>query len=152
MERKKDSGFLDRFKRVIEEERLNELGKEIGFCERLREVTPYCLAISMLSTLPCTVTETLVDVHRGFGVLFGEAVAYKPFHNQLRKEEFPRFMFRVASELIGKLAVKVLGTKRGVLFSEFKEIVIQDGSSFAVKYSLDDLLLQVQQRLRYTLR
>lgn len=136
MERRQDSALLGRFKGVIDEERLNEIGKRVGFCERLREVTPYRLAISALSTLSCTTTETLADLHRGFSALFGGRVAYKPFHNQLRKEEFPVFMRQVACELIGKLAVKVLRVKSGAPFSEFSEIVIQDGSSFAVKDSL----------------
>lgn len=139
MEHKQHSASLDRFKRVIEEERLNEIGKRTAFCERLREVTPYRLAIAMLCTLSCTATETLADLHRGFTALFGGEVAYKPFHNQLRKDEFPCFMREVAGELIGKLAVKVLRTKRGSAFSEFKEIVIQDGSSFAVKDSLSKI-------------
>jgi len=133
MEHGQDSVSLDRFKRVIGEERLNGIGKRVGFCERLREVTPYRLALAVLSTLSCTTTETLADLHRGFTALFGEAVAYKPFHNQLCKAEFPLFMQQLACDLIGKLAVKVLRIKRDSPFSEFKEIVIQDGSSFAVK-------------------
>lgn len=136
MEHRQDSALLGRFKGVIGEERLNEMGKRVGFCERLREVTPYRLAIAALSTLSCTTTETLADLHRGFTALFGARVAYKPFHNQLRKEEFPLFMRQVACDLIGKLAVKVLRVKQGAPFSEFSEIVIQDGSSFAVKDSL----------------
>ncbi len=55
MERRQDSALLGRFKGVIDEERLNEIGKRVGFCERLREVTPYRLAISALSTLSCTI-------------------------------------------------------------------------------------------------
>lgn len=139
MEREEHSGFLSRFKRVISEEALNELGKEIGFCERLRVVTPYRLAIAALSTFSCTTVETLADLHRGFSALFGGNVAYKPFHNQLSKTEFPLFMRAVAHELLGKLVVKVLRLKRGSPFSEFKEIVIQDGSSFAVKDSLSKI-------------
>lgn len=136
MEQGKDSAFLDRFKRVIDEGAINEIGKDIGFCKRLRVVTPFRLAVAALSTFSCTAVGTLADLHRGFTALFGGEVAYKPFHNQLRKEEFPLFMRQVACELIGQLAVKILRIKRGAPFSEFKEIVIQDGSSFAVKDSL----------------
>lgn len=42
-------------------------------------------------------------------------------------------MRQVACNLIAKLAVKVLRVKRGSPFSEVPEIVIQDGSSFALK-------------------
>jgi hypothetical protein len=128
MEQQEDSVSLDRFKRVIGEERLNGIGKRVGFCERLREVTSYRLALAVLSTLSCTMTETLADLHRGFTALFGEAVAYKPFHNQLYTAEFPLFMQQLACDLIGKLAVKVLRIKRDSPFSELKEIVIQDVS------------------------
>ena len=136
MERDQHSASLDRFKGVIGEEELNERGKKLGFCERLRVVTPYRIAVAAFSAFACTTVETLADLHRSFTSLFGGGVAYKPFHNQLRKKDFPRFMRDVASALIGKLAVKILRIKRGAPFSEFGEIVIQDGSSFAVKDNL----------------
>ncbi len=136
MEQKKLSVTLDRFKSVFHEGTLNRIGKTQGFCKRLRVVTPHRLVVSLLTVFSCTRVETLADIHRGLTALFGKDVAYKPFHNQLSKQAFPVMMRDVASELLTKLAVRVLGVKRGGLLSEFKGIIIQDGSSFAIKDSL----------------
>lgn len=139
MEQKQLSGSLDRFKRVLNEQVVNGLGKEIGFCERLRTVTPHRLVVALLAAFSCTQVETLADIHRGLTALFGKSLAYKPFHNQLSKESFPEMMRAIANELMTKLAVRVLRAKRGGLFSEFKGIVIQDGSSFALKDTLRNI-------------
>lgn len=139
MEQEKLTRSLDRFKRVLTEATIDRLGKATGFCERLRTVTPYRLALSLISTFSCTKVETLADIHRGFAALFGKEVSYKPFHNQLSKEEFPKMMEAVALEMLRKLIVKTLRIKRGAPFSEFSEIMIQDGSSFAVKDNLSKI-------------
>jgi hypothetical protein len=136
MEQVKLIATLDRFKSVFDEKLIDTIGKANGFCKRLRVVTPYRLVLSLVSTMSCGRVETLADIHRGFEALFGKGVAYKPFHNQLSKEEFPRMMQEFASAIMTKLAVKTLRIKRGSPLSEFKEILIQDGSSFAVNDNL----------------
>lgn len=136
MERDKLTGSLDRFKRVLNESVINGIGKKLKFCERLRTVTPHRLVVTLLAAFSCTKVETLADIHRGLTALFGKGIAYKPFHNQLSKKAFPEMMKAVANELMTKLAVRVLRAKRGGLFSEFKAILIQDGSSFALKDAL----------------
>lgn len=139
MERSNLIATLDRFKRVMNETTMDRIGKRTGFCKRLRTVTPYRLVLSMVSLFSCTRVETLADIHRGFTALFGKEVSYKPFHNQLAKAEFPKMMRDVACDMLRKLMVKTLRIKRGSPFSEFKEIVIQDGSSFAVKDNLSKI-------------
>lgn len=137
MERTNLISTLGRFKSVLNESTINEIGKKLGFCERKRTATPYRMVLSIVSALSCMRVESLADLHRGFAALFeNEEIAYKPFHNQLSKKEFPRLMREIASVLLTKFVVKALKVKRGSRLSEFKEIVIQDGTSFAVK---DDL-------------
>jgi len=68
------------FKRVFSEQELNRLGKEVRYCQRERVVTPFRLVMAMLSTLSSRKVETLADLQRGFNALFGERLAYKPFH------------------------------------------------------------------------
>ena len=130
---------VGRFKRAFSEQELNRLGKEVRYCQRERVVTPFRLVMTMLSTLSSRKVETLADLQRGFNALFGERLAYKPFHNQLSKRGFAEFMRACVERLVEKLVLNVLKIKEGHAFSEFRRIVIQDGSSFAVKDSLGDV-------------
>ena len=139
MKRANGNTVVGRFKRVFSEQELNRLGKEVRYCQRERVVTPFRLVMAMLSTLSSRKVETLADIQRGFNALFGGRLAYKPFHNQLSKRGFAEFMRACVVRLVGKLVLTVLKVKEGHGFSEFRRIVIQDGSSFAIKDSLRDV-------------
>ena len=64
---------------------------------------------------------------------------YKPFYDQLAKREFAGFMRETARRLLETLVIRVLGMPQGGAFSEFRRIVIQDGSSFAIKDALKEV-------------
>jgi len=63
----------------------------------------------------------------------------KSLYNQLAKPHFATFMGTMASRLIGELTLKVLGFAKGRAFAEFRHIVIQDGSSFAIHDALREV-------------
>ena len=130
------SSFVRRFKRVLSESAVNELGRAVRFCQRERVVTPYRLALSLLASFSIGRVETLADMQRGFNALFGGTVAYKPFHNQLAKGRFGPFMRALVARMLEHWVVRVLEVKPGGAFAEFEQIVIQDGSSFALKDAL----------------
>jgi len=136
MEREELSTLAARFKRVMSETELNALGREVRFCRRERTLTPFRLAVAIVGSFALRPVETLADLHRAFNALFDAEVEYKPFHNQLAKWAFPAFMRELASRLLEALVVKVLTAGREGAFAEFRRIVIQDGSSFAVKDAL----------------
>ena len=130
------SHFVDQFKRVLSERSINSLGRLTRFCQRERVITPYRLAVSVLGSCATTRVETLADIQRHFNALFGTTVAYKPFHNQLAKRQFADFMRELVSLIIERWTVRVLQASGGGAFSEFRRILIQDGSSFAVHDAL----------------
>ena len=130
------SNFVDQFKRVLSERSINSLGRLTRFCQRERVITPYRLAVSVLASCATTRVETLADIQRHFNALFGTTVAYKPFHNQLAKRQFADFMRELVSLIIERWTVRVLESRGGGAFSEFRRILIQDGSSFAVHDAL----------------
>jgi hypothetical protein len=117
---------------------LTELGYETGFTQRLREVTPQRLALSMVGTMAAQRVETIADLQRAFNALSGSTVQYKPFHNQLAKAAFPAFMRAVLDFLLSELSTQVLRPHSGSGLRQFTDILIQDGSSFAVKDELKD--------------
>jgi len=136
MGRKHLNNFVKQFKRVLSPEAVNGLGREVRFCHRERVITPYRLGLSLLSSCATMKVETLADIQRCFNAMFGTSVAYKPFHNQLAKWRFGDFMRELVSLLLEQWVVRVLSAEARGAFGEFRRIVIQDGSSFALKAAL----------------
>ena len=130
------SSWVRRFKQVLRSETVNALGRDVRFCRRERVITPYRLAMSLLSACATMRVESLADVQRCFNALFGTTVAYKPFHNQLAKWRFGEFMRELVGMMLEHWVVGVLRIPGEGAFSEFRHIVIQDGSSFALKETL----------------
>lgn len=128
--------FVGRFKRVLSPETLNGLGRAVRLCRRERVITPYRLALSCLASCATMRVETLADIQRTFNALFGTTVAYKPFHNQLAKSQFGESMRELVGSMLEHWVVRVLRVNDGSAFAEFSRIVIQDGSSFALKETL----------------
>ncbi len=65
-------------------------------------------------------------------------VAYKPFHNQLRKEEFPLFMRQLVMRAIAQFARQQSVTLPDKLAC-FDDVLLQDGSSFHIHRDLADV-------------
>lgn len=136
MDRRSDC-LAEKFQSVFSEPDLNELGREIDFSRRERVITPFRLALSLTESLACNQVETLADLHRGFNAFFGEQTPYKAFYNQVAKEQFPELMVSLACTAISGMCFRVLGFEDGRPFSEFGQILIQDGTSFSVKDELE---------------
>ena len=139
MDAEQISKISQQLQEVIGEEKLDKLGRETGYCEKKRLLTPFRMVLTLIAGLGGRPIQFLSDLHRQFNALFGTDVAYKPFHNRLAKAAFSDFMQAVAKEAWAKWSDKVLSAKAEELFSEFNQVVIQDGSSFAVKDNLRHL-------------
>ena len=133
------SMVADKFQWVFSEELLNTCGQDTKFCRRQRTITPFRLGLALTATCASHRVETLADFHRGFNALFDTTLTYKAFYNQLAKPHFATFMGTMASRLIGAMSLKVLGFAKGRAFAEFRHIVIQDGSSFAMHDALREV-------------
>src|SRR2546422_1330986 len=133
------SMVADKFQWVFSEALLNACGKEAKFCRRQRVLTPFRLGLALTATCASQRVETLADFHRGFNALFDTTITYKAFYNQVAKPHFATFMGTMASRLIGDMTLKVLGFEKGRAFAEFRHIVIQDGSSFAIHDALREV-------------
>jgi Transposase DDE domain len=139
MEQNKVNTFAAKFKKAFSEAVLNELGKATRYCHRVRQLTPYRMVMTLMALFAGTQVESLADLQRGFNALFGYAMDYKPFYDQLAKREFATFMRETARRLLETLVIRVLGVAPRGAFSEFRRIVIQDGSSFAIKDALKEV-------------
>jgi Transposase DDE domain len=139
MDHRQLSMVADKFQWVFSETLLNTCGKDTKFCRRQRTITPFRLGLAPTATCASHRVETLADFHRGFNALFDTTITYKAFYNQLAKPHFATFMGTMASRLIGELTLKVLGFANGRAFAEFRHIVIQDGSAFAIHDALHEV-------------
>jgi len=129
----------DKFQWVFSEPLLNACGKDVKFCRRQRVITPFRLGLALTATCANQHVETIADCHGGFNALFGTTVTYKAFYNQLAKPHFADFARTMTERLISDMTLKVLGFAKGRAFAEFRHIVIQDGSSFAIHDGLREV-------------
>ena len=133
------SMVAEKFPWVFSETLLNTCGKDTKFCRRQRTMTPFRLGLALTATCASHRVETLADFHRGFHALFDTTMTYKALYNQLAKPHFATFMGMMASRLLGALPLKVLGFATGRAFAEFRHLVIQDGSAFAIHDALREV-------------
>lgn len=124
------------FARALSAEDVNQLGGTTGQAERLRTVTPHRLFLAIVSALAGADVESLADLRRTFNYQNGVPVAYKAFYNRLARRGFATFMRGMCLRLIDQLRLQTLAPEGQRAVVRCKDIVIHDGSSFALKSSL----------------
>jgi hypothetical protein len=112
---------------------VNALGVETGQSERLRVVTPHRLFLAVVGALASARVESLADLLREFNHQNGTDTRYKAFYNRLARPSFSEFMRQMLGRLLQGLALKTLQPEEAGLLSQFEDIMIHDGSSFALK-------------------
>src|SRR5437867_9840032 len=133
------SMVADKLQWVFSEALLNACGTEAKWCRRQRIITPFRLGLALTATCASQRVETIADFHCGFNALFGTTVTYKAFYNQVAKPHFAAFARTMTERLVSDMTLKVLGFEKGRAFAEFRHIVIQDGSSFAIHDGLREV-------------
>ncbi len=113
---------------------LEKTARRCGFMERFRNIGPQSLVLSLIAALSKGNCTSIADLHRQFnGMCLSEkhTVAYKPFHNQLRKSTFADFMKTLVTFAMVQLIENVL-PPLPKKFEQFDDILLQDGGSFNV--------------------
>ena len=128
-----------KFQSVLDAAVLNERGKQLGFAERERLITPFRFALSVVASMATEQVESIAGLHRQFNDLWDLDTHYRGFYDQLVKDQSPEFFHTSLCDIMGKLSMKVLGFEAGQAFSEFNRIVIQDGSSLALHAALAEV-------------
>jgi len=123
-------------KTIMGDEEAETLARRTGFLRRKRVLVPYALILALLSTLGVGKANWLADILRAYNALTGATLQYKPFHNQLKKWQFPRWMRQLLETALLKLTLEVLEPLPDSKLEMFDDILMHDGSSFAVKASL----------------
>src|SRR5215468_8690 len=117
---------------------VNQIGRDTGQSERLRTVTPHRLLLAIITSLASAKVESIADLLREFNHQNDVTVAYKAFYNRLARPSFSKFMSQMFARLVERLSLRTLTPEGQTAVARFKDIVIQDGSSFALKKQLRD--------------
>jgi hypothetical protein len=125
-----------KFQSVLDEEVLNERGKDLGLVKRERLITPFRLGLSVTASMATQHVRTIADLHRQFNELWELDTDYNAFYKQLAKSSAPEFFLDSLSDIMSHLTMKILGFEAGAAFSEFNRLILQDGSSFALHEAL----------------
>jgi len=99
-------------------------------------VTPQRLVCALVEALGSLRVRTIADILRTFNAQNALATRYKAFYNRLARPEFPVFVRQVYLDVLRKLSQSVLRAESPEHFGYFSDIVVQDGSSFAVHDAL----------------
>jgi len=126
-------------KTVFGESALEKIGRQTGFIQRNRTITATKFAGSLLYSLGRRKVETIADLHRDFNSDNDIFVNYKPFYEKLDKEGFPSFTRTLFEEMMSVMYLKVLSPLKDGPFASFRDIVVHDGSSFALHDALRDV-------------
>lgn len=121
---------------ALSPDQINALGLATGQSQRLRVVTPARLLTTLLGGIGGGAVESIADLCREFNFQHGTTTAYKAFYNRLAHPGFPTFMRAVVDRLLVAFAMPTLAASADSSLRSFDDIVIHDGSSFALKDAL----------------
>ena len=122
--------------KTVGEAEVDRLARKCGLLRRKRDITPMRLVTACLSTLGVGEARWLADIVRTFNKFNDKPVQYKPFHNQMAKEAFPKFLKLLVQRAITNLAMPILASLPKHKLTQFRDILLHDGCSFALKDAL----------------
>lgn len=125
-----------RLLRALGESEVERIARTTGFLERQRKLSPLGLLAACIATLGGGKVQWLADILRTHNALTGASLQYKPFHNQLSKEQFPEFLRQVLESALDRLTSPALQAIPGHNLAQFDRILLHDGSSFALNAEL----------------
>jgi len=126
------SEVSQQLKQVLGSATLRKIGDESGFVIRERTITASRFVTSILKSMGSQESESIAGLLRDFNFDHGEAVHYKPYYNKLNTPCFPRMMCGVFEGMLNHLHTQVLAPLRNGPFAHFEDIIVQDGTSFAL--------------------
>ena len=115
---------------------MDDAARSTRFLRRKRVLVPHALVLALLTSLGIGKANWIADILRAYNALTGATLKYKPFHNQLKKSQFPDWIKQVLETALLKLSFNVLEPLPQSKLEMFEDIVMHDGTSFAVKTSL----------------
>lgn len=133
--------LTNQFKQFFSADCLHKMAKTTGLIKQCREILPDQLVITLVAALSkgnYTPNADLLRQFNGMCLSPENAVAYKPYHNKLRKDEFPKFMRHLVMRAIAQF-VRQQNAALPDKLATFDDVLLQDGSSFHTHRDLADV-------------
>jgi hypothetical protein len=124
------------FRTALKHDAIEQLAREHGFVQRQRLVTGSSVFWALMLSLGAHPLDYISDVLRTLNQRESWSLRYKPFWNRLAKPQFADFMKALFVKLARELPIRVLEKVPGGELARFSEILLDDGSSFAVANGL----------------
>lgn len=84
--------LTEKINAIFEPKKLLGLARDKKFSKRSRQINPLKLLLSIINMLGCHSKANLADIHRNYQTISGIDIKYKPFHNQIKKEQCSEFI------------------------------------------------------------
>ena len=133
--------LTEKINAIFDTQTLFKLARDKTFIQRSRQINPRSLLLAIIQILGCQSKANLADIHRNYLANTGMAIQYKPFHNQIKKEQCSAFI-KGCFELVMKHwvlhSLKLTTLSTGASFP-FSEIKLHDGCSFQLHDGLQSM-------------
>ena len=123
---------------LFKPQELAQTARTCGFMERVRRLDPAKLATSLICSLAGGKVDSIAGLLRCYNDDHGSAVDYRAFHDRLSSPHFSTFMLSLLEDAAKRLALSALDWSSSQPLRQFRDIVIQDGTSFALRDGLVD--------------
>lgn len=120
------------FRRTLSPDAIEKVGRRTRFIQRKRRVTATGIFWALILAVGAHPMRYISDVLRMLNKREGWALAYKPFWNRLAKPAFPALMKAMFEQMCRDLMTRVLQRQEPGVAKLFSQILLDDGSSFAV--------------------
>jgi hypothetical protein len=127
------------FRQTLHSDQLEKIARSTNFVQRKRSVTGSGVFWALIVSLGAHSMQYISDVLRTYNSRENSKIQYKPFWNRLAKRAFALFMKKIFELLCRELAYLVLRAEIDSDTSLFSDILIDDGSSFAVADGLREI-------------
>ncbi|WP_262947591.1 IS4 family transposase [Xenorhabdus indica] len=118
---------------------LNKIAFGCGFTQRVRNIEPRTLILSLISALSTGKINAIAQLHQKYNGLCPDTqqVSYRPFYNQLRKPAFEAFIKIIVRFFMAQWVEKQVAIPQKL--AKFQNVILQDGSSFQVHPALAEV-------------
>jgi len=124
-------------KSVISENKLNRLGKELGFTKRKRDVCGFNMVNALIASAGDGNIHALADICREFNSLTGNTLDPKPFHNQLKKDALEKLLKTVTQTALSKW-IRGYYQFKPEYQKFFRRVFLHDGSTLSLHDGLKE--------------
>ena len=124
-------------KSVVSENKLNCMGKELGFTKRKRDVCGFNMVNTLIASAGDGNIQSLTDMSREFNSLTGNSLDPKPFHNQLKKPELEKLLRKTTEKALTKW-VRCFYQFNPMYQKFFSRVLLHDGSTLSLHEGLKD--------------